>query len=297
MIVYFLKTLPSLNKHSALVLAFNKINIDAALLHLTQSSAKYSFTVILYDSSRVKAQDGDSCQSYFWFPLNRGTLILFNVISLILKITLFTPHIQNGTLIRSLASKSAKIFLIDDGLDSYRLKPRNGQDLLAPKVRTYICIRQENLDFSPWCHKFNIKNYSLPLQNLTNKEVAISFDLHVYDHLVIESPGIKKSTLNKISGNACVFVHPNINKQSDSWNDFDSFSFPPDVSIERVLSNLPPSKLHIGFTYTLVRLLTTNLAFRNPNEKINIYLNHEANNITSSLLLLINQHNVIFLNS
>lgn len=142
---------------------------------------------------------------------SRYNLLLFLIKNWFRRPTeISVPHMLWGRLIRLYCYLGQTLSVIDDGLDTFREKPRNlNPDLFEAGTNYYTF----NYDFplAGWLAKFKVMKVC-PINNLQTSSRP-QIDLHNIEQLVIDSPGVEaiKSKLT-ITDTTLLVKHANPNK-------------------------------------------------------------------------------------
>lgn len=206
---------------------------------------KYSFIILF--KSRVKKESKTNLSQIYYNKFN--ALIIFFLSLISKKIEIIIPHTNGGKIIKLMSIYSKNLSFIDDGMDTFRDKPKN-INLKGIKKNTKYYSFNYKIPVANWLQNFLIIKVSDILNLDRAKENIV--DLKSYNFLIIESNGINFSTLTELDDSTLVIKHPskikNNNLVESKYNSIYC------SNLESSISNYN-GKIIIGETMVLIYLL------------------------------------------
>jgi hypothetical protein len=262
----------------SIFLIFNKVNLEIALGRAIRLP---TISIMICDRSRIGHESESLSRSdklLFW-NLNRFTLLAVIVLIYFFKryIHLYSPHFNNGTLIRLASSIADNIHLIDDGLDTYRERPLSNQSQLRNKAKT-VSYLDLSLPVSSWIetipHSYGVSPVIYSRTRSSIADIESILILSRYSDVVVESPDIPEFFFSETLHSTCIIEHPNPQKRRINKKSF-HIALPLECSLEDCVLALHNSSIHIGYTYSLVLLISMLIRFGTRRPILNIYLTNE----------------------
>lgn len=182
-------------------------------------------------------------------PYHYLIAIFILILSCITSIEVVFPHDNAGRIIKLIVRYCRKLSFIDDGMDSFRSKPRNINLSLIRSHSIYYTFNY-NIRLANWVKELKI----VPVCKIDKliEDKKPSFDIkNEFGAIIIESTGVKHSAIN--IPNSLYFAHPNYNKKNNHFNKSYVVSG-GDYSIEKTLNSFDGDVI-VGETMVLIFLL------------------------------------------
>lgn len=196
------------------------------------------------------------------------------------------PHMKTGRLIRAYARYARSISVIDDGMDTFRERPKNIVPSHYKNGSTYYTFNY-SFHLASWLKKFTIEK----LCDLNELSICSRWqiDTQEFHEIIVASPGIDISVLNNVTEPSKVLLvkHSNPTKNSISQARL-ALVNGSDICLEAVVDRFA-GRLTVGESMVLVYALhSTNVKL-----KINAVLPEESyKNLTCLHELLNNSSRV-----
>jgi hypothetical protein len=212
------------------------------------SNARWAFLVI--DQTRVKPHAQSKIKTFNINALLTLSLMILSFASR--RIEVVIPHTRCVRFVKELAKYSKNLCYIDDGIDTFRDKPKNIELeslRIGSKYYTFgyeIPVAEWScmLKVTPVCSIKRLMNDPKPALNLSR-----------YDCLVVESPGVYIGGDHTSYGNVFFITHPSHIKNQNSETIKDKASG-LNFSVERTISNFD-GILVVGESMVLIFALAT----------------------------------------
>jgi len=234
---------------SSILLAYNKINLSAALALISESLLPIGPSLLIVDSSIYSlAQESTKAYGNIYILSHSKLLYLALIfLSSIVKLNIYVPHSKNGKILRMLLNTASLISIIDDGLDSYRSKPRNlCLDKLCQDITLYLF--DLGIPYAMWTQGFLVHKLNKKYLHLGNPQLLCPCTMPVF----IESPAL--GVPDYLPSSAIVFRHPNRRKRLH-WPKAYTLIESTDSAIETEIKCFNSSTpIYIGESFTLFYL-------------------------------------------
>jgi hypothetical protein len=206
--------------------------------------------IIFYTKNRInKSQSKKNI-----IELNYSTFLTFILLilsSLFAFIEIVIPHTNGGKLIKFISKYGKNVSYIDDGLDTFRVIPKNLNLTSIQNYTTYYTFDYD-IPIAKWTTNFNLIKV-IKINELYNSN-KLSLKLHDFKNLIIDSPNIEFVLNNKID-QAFLIKHPNKNKKTVLNDDYPCING-NEISVEKTISNFN-GNIYIGETFLIVYILAT----------------------------------------
>ena len=179
------------------------------------------------------------------------TFIILILSSLFTFIEIVIPHTNGGKIIKYISTYGKNISYIDDGLDTFRVIPKNLNLILIENNTKYYTFDYD-IPVAKWTNNFNIIK-SINIQELNNSN-KLGLKLDNFKNLIIDSPNIEFLLFNKID-DTFLIKHPNKNKSTIYNNDY-PFINGNQISVEKTITNFN-GNIYIGESFLIVFILST----------------------------------------
>lgn len=210
------------------------------------------------------------------FRLNRYNFGIFFLYFYFFGINeIIVPHLK-WEYARLFSKVSKSLSYIDDGLDTFRMRPNN-IDISTIKDASSFYTFDYKFKLAPWIYLLKLIKLP-PITNLaiSNKQ---SYDFGQYENVVVESPGVESFFLNSNDLTSTILIrHSNPNKHIVS-NYRGPMLLGSSIALEASLLDYRGT-IHIGESMVFIFLASV----MQPRFKINLYL--KANNQDNNLPLL-----------
>jgi hypothetical protein len=246
-----------INSKIKIIFCFNQVSYIIAKKINNDDGIK-----IIFYSNRISLNKKQNYTFEYLYNNFYGACILF--LLSFKNIEIILPHIKTYKLVKLISYFSNNISLIDDGLDTFRIKPKNLCQNLLAKAKNFYTFKY-NIPIANWTTQLNI----IPVINtfeLLNDERALFKRCNTYLNLVIDSPGLNIKDFTDPNSKSYIFFHPNKDKTSDiSLKEYkNEFS---NLSIEKTLMVFK-NNVHLGATFILIFLIDNKI----KNNSIYVYL-------------------------
>lgn len=228
------------------ILCFNQVSFVIAC-EMAKSNCYKSQIIII--PKRVHKNNDDDLYIVAYNPIS--ALFIF-IVSLFFKnIEVVIPHPKGGRISRWMAKYSRNLSYIDDGMDTFRDKPKNIELNLIGKGTNYYSFDYE-FPIAKWLDGLNVVPIC-SVRCLAN-DVKPPVNIDGFDGLVIESPGIDMNADYVNNGNYLLFRHPSYKKNQNVRDVRQSVSG-LEYSLEKSLLNCSGGVI-VGETMALIFALS-----------------------------------------
>lgn len=241
----------------------NRVNLAVAKEICSSNS---DFSLIIYSPQRISKCELTDSSTTVLTPDSRAVRLAMIARQLLgLKDSLYIPHHRIGTLLKILIQRVNSLNLIDDGLDSYRIAPKNiDLNQLFPTLPYYVL--GSRVPLAPWTEKLKIVEIC-SLAKIADNNLEGN-DLSFYDHVIFESPGIPKNLDGiKSEDKVVIWRHPNLYKRKEYL--FEA------VKMESHVSNVEKSVLSVSGTIHVGETMLVPFIISEPaiKCKVKLYIN------------------------
>ena len=221
-------------------ICFNKISYQIAM------RVREKNDLIVLRNRRMISQNHDFLNVYIYGFKIKILLIIFSF----LGIEIILPHWKESKFLSWIHKFSRRISYLEDGLDTYRTKPKNiNLDELRLGVKYYYF--NLNIPPEPWVNKLKKFPVLYHKENLVNSDRNWLKMIAEYDCIFIESPGVNLNEYKDL--NAVIISHPN--KLKREVCDFDRVASNAIHDLEACVSYAQTTVI-VGCSFTALLLKT-----------------------------------------
>ncbi len=193
------------------------------------------------------------------------------------------PHLRGGRLIRMYAVYAKKLSAIDDGLDSFRVTPKN----IVPsdfKIESKYYTFEYDTPLASWLEDFNLIHVC-GIEKIADSAKK-TINLNKYGVVIVESPGVETIDISALNlQEVCLIKHSNPNKSIINQNDFPHFiGMDANIALEKSIASYKGT-LIVGESMTAVYALL----MQSPKFKLIITLKNKSKENLLPLTALINR--------
>ncbi len=253
-------------KNLRVVFCANQVSLCIAveLAKIYRSSANYT---IFFMPNRCDSIAFRDC-NFALIPYTRTNLLKFILMNLAFRPDeVCIPHMKIGRLINVYAKLARSISLIDDGMDTFREKPKNVNPARF-KLRTKYYTFTYNFQLATWLNGFEIQKVcSIEKLCMTSHQRVPHDDIY---WIIVESPGVGNLCLKRLfhSGNTLVVRHSSPHKNTiNTYNQDFIIINGSDIGIENMLMDFT-GDVFIGESMSMV----FSLLCGNAKSNLHVYL-------------------------
>jgi hypothetical protein len=232
----------------------NRVNLAVAEAIISVERGA-QFSLVYFKRSRFLC---DRMPGTLNLPVNLFTLLPAFFLSFFINPSaIYVPHHRLPRILTFIYYKATSRFLIDDGMDTLRDKPRNITVGRLSEVDAYFSFT-ELRGFPKWMPRSQVRAIT-SMNRLSVQDKLVSDYLLSYDYFFFESPGLDVGELIEMMGipteKALVFPHPVLAKRLRSERPLVHVGFLHHGTIEFLISNCHYKKLFFGETMAAVYAL------------------------------------------
>lgn len=165
------------------------------------------------------------------------------------------PHTKGGKIVSLIAKYSSFLSFIDDGMDSFREKPKNLDLNLISNNSNYYTFNYK-LPFASWLN--NVKKIKVAEVSDLSYDIKPKFDFSNFETVIIESPGVKVEKIEFDPAKTFCVKHPNPNKSNLEFKALFGDTG-KNIPIEKSLDGFK-GRIVIGETMVLIYLFHANIS-------------------------------------
>jgi hypothetical protein len=266
---------------SRIIFCPNQITVSIAI-GLARRDSNLIDTTIIYWPDRCEVSSLQAIR-VTCIPYSRMACLLYLLKNIWLRrIEVVLPHRKLGNIVNWFSNFCSITALIDDGLDTFKLVPRNLCPDLFDKGTSFYTFRYEVM-LGQWLNKFNVISVSdlTECANIARPKL----DLAITSRLIIDSPPLDRvqSKIGLSEIGSILVLHSNINKRV--IKNFSSCSVSgSEIAIEKSLESFT-GELVVGESMVAV------YALLQPNRRYRVvaYLSKENSQNLLPLVSLFNK--------
>jgi hypothetical protein len=190
------------------------------------------------------------------------------------------PHFRGNKIINAYARYAKKISAIDDGLDTFREKPRN-INIQDFSHNSFYYTFDYDFPLASWLVNFNVEKVC-SIRELSKSSKSV-FDFSSYDAILVESPGLAHIQLDGMLNDRNIFFVKHSNPLKNSFNNVSFASESGDnFALEKSLNNFK-QKIIVGESMVAVYCLLLTM----PAFSLTVAVDKKNHNNLISLIRLI----------